>query len=466
MSTQPVVDAVDAGITEARSVLEDLVRIPSISADADRVNDVQRSADGVATYLESCGLENVRQAAAGGSPPAVIGEWLHAKGAPTILLYAHHDVQPPGYVERWTSDPFEPVERNGRLYGRGTADDKAGAVAHAAMVKAWLDTAGSLPCNVKVFIEGEEEIGSPRLAEFLAAYADDLAADVLLLADAGNWSVGTPGLTYSLRGLVSGDVTLAAMDAPVHSGMAGGAVPDPALALAAMLASTIDEHGDIAIDGFWDDVRELTPNERTRLEALPDNSDGLRRAWGVLPGVALAGDPSVSVYERLWFRPAIAVLGFDSHPIAGSSNQIVARATARISIRVAPGQDPERLVGCLRSHLESRVPLGLEYTFDAHEAVPAWTCEPTGWAFDAAERALRGGFGKDPVLMGVGGTIPFVGPFAEAFGGIPALLLGPGDPGSDIHGEDESLHLGDWRNLIASEALLLEELAQGFSASK
>jgi acetylornithine deacetylase/succinyl-diaminopimelate desuccinylase-like protein len=182
--------------------------------------------------------------------------------------------------------------------------------------------------------------------------------------------------------------------------------------------------------------------------------------------VGLAGDPSVSVYERLWFRPAIAVLGFDSHPIAGSSNQIVARATARISIRVAPGQDPERLVGCLRSHLESHVPLGLQLTFEAHEAVPAWTCEPTGWAFDAAERALLAGFGKEPVLMGVGGTIPFVRPFAEAFGGIPALLLGPSDPESDVHGEDESLHLGDWRNLIVSEALLLQELAQGLAARK
>ncbi|MEX0666445.1 MAG: M20/M25/M40 family metallo-hydrolase [Acidimicrobiia bacterium] len=459
MGTQEVVDAVDAGLDDARHSLEELVRIPSISADEERAGDVQRSADATAAYLERCGLEHVRQAAAGGSPPAVIGEWTHAADAPTILLYAHHDVQPPGFVERWTSDPFEPVERDGRLFGRGTADDKAGAVAHGAMVKAWLDTAGVLPCNVKVFVEGEEEIGSPRLAAFLAEHGDELAADVLLLADAGNWSVGTPGLTYSLRGLVSGTVTVAVMDAPVHSGMAGGPIPDPVLVLAKMLASTIDEHGDIAIDAFWDDVRELTPYERDRLAGLPDNSEALRRAWGVLPGVELTGDPSVSIYERLWFRPAIAVLGFDSHPIEGSSNQIVARASARISIRVAPGQDPRRLVEILRSHLAAHVPFGLEFSFDANEAVPAWTCEPTGWAFDAAQRALRAGFGTAPVLMGMGGTIPFVGPFAEAFGGIPALLLGPADPGSDAHGEDESLHLGDWRNLMVSEALLLAELA-------
>ncbi|MCJ7439823.1 MAG: M20/M25/M40 family metallo-hydrolase, partial [Acidimicrobiia bacterium] len=224
-AAEPVLDAIEAGFDDARLALEDLVRIASISADPDRAVDVQHSADATASYLESCGLEHVRQATAAGSPPAVIGEWLHAgPNVPTVLLYAHHDVQPPGYEERWTSDPFEPVVRDGRLYGRGTADDKAGTVAHAAMVKAWLDTAGALPCNVKVFVEGEEEIGSPHLAEFLAEYADDLAADVLVLADAGNWSVGTPGLTYSLRGLAGGDVTLRALDGPVHSGMAGGAV--------------------------------------------------------------------------------------------------------------------------------------------------------------------------------------------------------------------------------------------------
>jgi acetylornithine deacetylase/succinyl-diaminopimelate desuccinylase-like protein len=185
----------------------------------------------------------------------------------------------------------------------------------------------------------------------------------------------------------------------------------------------------------------------------------------VLPGIELTGDPSTSIYERLWFRPALAVIGFDSHPIEGSSNQIVAEATARISIRVARGQDPERLLACLREHLEARVPWGLALSFHADESVPAWSCEPEGWAFEAASRALEAGFGTPPVLMGVGGTIPFVKPFAEAFGGIPALLLGPADPESDIHGEDESLHLGDWRNLMVSEALLLDELATAYSST-
>jgi acetylornithine deacetylase/succinyl-diaminopimelate desuccinylase-like protein len=455
-----VVSAIDAGFDDARLALEDLVRIPSISADPERTVDVQHSADATAAYLEACGLERVRQATAAGCPPAVIGEWGHAGGRPTILLYAHHDVQPPGYEERWTSDPFEPVARDGRLYGRGSADDKAGAVAHGAMVKAWLDTAGALPCNVKVLIEGEEEVGSPHLGAFLAEYADDLAADVLLLADAGNWSVGTPGLTYSLRGLASADVTVRALAGPIHSGMSGGVVPDPVQALAKMLATLTDEHGDLVIDGFWDDVRRPSPRERERLAALPVDEDRLRGAWDVLPGVELVGDPAVSVYERLWHRPALTVLGFDSHAIEGSSNQIVASAAARLSIRLAPGQDPQRCSELLRRHLEAVVPWGLEMTFVPDDSVPAWSCEPEGWAFEAAERALEAGFGRAPVLMGVGGTIPFVGPFADAFGGIPALLLGPADPHSHIHGEDESLHLGDWRNLMVSEAHLLAELAE------
>ncbi|HZP29495.1 MAG TPA: M20/M25/M40 family metallo-hydrolase [Acidimicrobiia bacterium] len=453
-----LVAATRAAADAALASLEDLVRIPSISADPDRAADVRRSADATAALLERSGLENVRLAAAAGSPPAVIGEWTHHADAPTILLYAHHDVQPPGFVENWSSDPFEPVTRDGRLYGRGTADDKAGAVAHAAMVTAWLDTAGELPCNVKVLVEGEEEIGSPHLEAFLRAHLDDLAADVLLLADAGNWAVGTPGLTCSLRGLAGGRVTLRALDSPIHSGMAGGAVPDPALAMAGLLASLVDEHGDAAIDDLWLDVRRPTEQELARIAALPADVDGLRRAWGLRPGVELAGDPATTVYERLWHRPAVAVIGLDTHPIAGSSNQIVATASARISIRLVANQDPDRVNEALRAHLERRVPFGLEFEFEGEESVPAWQCDPEGWAFAATERALRAGFGVDPVVMGVGGTIPFVGPFAAAFGGIPALLLGPADPGSRIHGEDESLHLDDWRKLVTSEALLLSEL--------
>jgi acetylornithine deacetylase/succinyl-diaminopimelate desuccinylase-like protein len=454
------VAAVEAGQAAARSELEDLVRIPSISADPDRRADVQASAEATADLLRAHGLESVRLAAVDGSHPYVIGEWMHAGAdAPTVLLYAHHDVQPPGIVDNWESDPFEPAERGGRLFGRGSADDKAGGVAHAHAVSAWLTTRGALPCNVRVLIEGEEEIGSPTLLAFLEAHRDELRSDVLVLADAGNWKVGVPGLTYSLRGLAAADIELRALDGPVHSGLAGGAVPDPVTGLARVLAALVDERGDVAIDGIWDAVRPPTEAERAPIAGLDDDPAGFARAMGMRPGVALAGAAGTTLHERLWFRPSLTVIGVDAHPIKGSSNQVIARASARVSLRLVPDQDPERVLAQLRAHVERHVPWGLELRFRALEGAPAWQTDPTGPAFDAARRALRAGFGADAVLMGVGGSIPFVGPFADAFGGIPALLLGPSDPHSRIHGENESLHLGDWHSLMASEVHLLAELA-------
>jgi acetylornithine deacetylase/succinyl-diaminopimelate desuccinylase-like protein len=446
---------------DARHDLEQLVRIPSVGIDPVHARDVELSADATAEMLMRSGLENVRLASIDGSASYVIGEWLHAGDAPTVLLYAHHDVQPPGVEARWSSPPFEPVERDGRLYGRGSADDKAGAVAHAAAIAAWLQSGSGPPCNVRVLVEGEEEISSPHLLAFLEQRAAELRSDVLVLADAENWKVGVPALTYSLRGVGGFDVTLRALNGPVHSGMAGGAIPDPVMALAKVLASLTDERGDIAVAGYWDEVAPTSDAQRRALDAL-GGVDELRASFGMRDGVAFTGDPSVSVWERLWLRPAITITGIDGHPVAGSSNQIVPFASARISMRLAPGQDPRRADRLLREHIAAHVPWGLQCEFtDVFTPSPAWQCEPVGWAFDAAQRALRDAFRTEPVLMGVGGSIPFVGPFADAFGGIPALLVGPGDPTSAIHGEDESLHLGDWHHLVEAEVRLLAELAAG-----
>jgi cysteinylglycine-S-conjugate dipeptidase len=445
---------------DARRDLERLVRIPSIGIDPAHARDVEASADATAEMLSRCGLENVRLASIEGSAPYVMGEWLHAGDAPTVLLYAHHDVQPPGIEARWSSPPFEPVERNGRLYGRGSADDKAGAVAHAAAIAAWLQSGSGPPCNVRVLVEGEEEISSPHLLAFLEQRASELRSDVLVLADAENWKVGVPALTYSLRGVGGFDVTLRALSGPVHSGMAGGAIPDPVMALAKVLASLIDERGDIAVGGYFDEVAPTSDAQRRALDLL-GGVDDLRASFGMLDGVEFAGDTSRSVWERLWLRPSITITGIDGHPVAGSSNQIVPSASARISMRLAPGQDARLADRRLRDHIAAHVPWGLHCEFtDVFTPSPAWQCEPVGWAFDAAQRALRDAFGTEPVLMGVGGSIPFVGPFADAFGGIPALLVGPGDPTSAIHGEDESLHLGDWRHLVEAEVRLLAELAK------
>jgi len=461
MDVADALAAADETFDAALAELVALVRIPSISAAPDHSSDVQASADATAALLVEHGLENVRIATVEGSRPNVIGEWMHA-GAdrPTVLLYAHHDVQPPGIVENWTSAPFDPIERGGRIYGRGTADDKAGAVAHARAVGAWLRSVGSLPCNVRVLVEGEEEIGSPTLQAFLVAHLDELWSDVLVLADSGNWDVGVPGLTYSLRGLAAADIELRALDGPQHSGMAGGALPDPVMALARLLASLVDEHGDVAFDGAFDGLRPPSTRERAPIAGFDDVPERFARNLGVRPGVHLVGNPDTTLHERLWLRPCLTVIGFDGHPIKGSSNQVVARAAARVSLRLGPGQDPHRILDRLRAHVEGQVPWGLECTVRELEGAPAWETDPAGPAFDAARRALRTGFGVDPVLMGVGGSIPFVGPFAEAFGGVPALLMGPDDPGANIHGEDESLHLGDWRSLIRSEVALLDELAR------
>ena len=464
MSASNTLDAVlariDASQAKHRAALEALIRIPSVSASGFPASEVRRSAEATAALLEGVGLRNVRLLSVNGGHPYVAAEWLDAGDAPTVLFYAHHDVQPPGHRDRWSSDPFEPVERDGRLYGRGSADDKAGAVMHAAAIDGWLAATGALPCNVKVLIEGEEEIGSGNLAEFLRRYGGELRADVIVLADAGNWSVGRPALTYMLRGLTDLIVRVRALAAPQHSGVFGGVLPDPVLALSKMLATLVDDCGAIAVPGLCDDVRPPTPSERKRLAALSFDEAMYRRAAGVVGDARLIGDPRRSAFERLWMQPAITVIGVDAHPIAGSSNQILAHTAARVSLRLAPGQDPQRCQRVLAEHLRSVAPWGLSVEIElGREAAAAWVCEPSGPAFEAAEAALGAAFGTAPVYMGVGGSIPFVGPFAAAFGGAPALLTGPADPTSRIHSEDESVHLGDFHRHCGAEALLLNEIA-------
>ncbi len=381
--------AADAASARARAELESLVRIPSISADPARNGDVNASAEATSELLRAAGIENIRVTGVEGSKPFVLGEWMHAgPDQPTVLFYAHHDVQPPGEVDNWKSDPFEPEERDGRLYGRGAADDKAGAVAHAHAVSAWLETAGGLPCNVRVLIEGEEEIGSPMLHAFLTADLDELRSDVMVLADAGNWDVGVPGLTYSLRGIAAADVELRVLDSPQHSGMVGGVIPDPVMALARVLTSLTNRYGDPAFAGAFDGLREPRPDERVAISGLDDRPDAFAQTMGVRPGVQLTGDPATTLHERLWLRPTITVIGIDGHPITGSSNQIVAPRPRALSMRLGPGQDPGRVIASLRAHIEQHVPWGLELQFRAFECAPAWETDPTGPAFDAARRRV------------------------------------------------------------------------------
>ncbi len=456
-----MIEAVERRFDRTLGDLVALARIPGVSAPGFDPAELVRSADAVAELLRDVGLEGVEVLRLPGAHPYVVGQHCHAgPEAPTALVYAHHDVQPPGREACWTTPAFEPTLRpDGRLYGRGVVDDKAGILLHAAALRAWLEAEGRLPINVKMIVEGEEEIGSGHLAEFLRAHRERLAAEVLVLSDTQNLATGVPSLTTSLRGIVNIDVRLRALDHPIHSGMWGGPVPDAATALAKLLARLVDAAGAPAVPGLADDVPALAAEDRARLAALPFDEARFRAEAGMLPGLALAGDGRFSVYERLWFRPAIAVLALEAIPLAQASNQLVAEAAARVGVRVAPGQDADRVARRVVDFLTGDPPLGTEVVATPIAVVPGWRTRPQGPAFAAARRALAAGFGRDPVEIGCGGTIPFVGPFAEVMGGIPVLLLGLEDPPCNAHGENESLDLADFRSAARASAHLLAELS-------
>jgi acetylornithine deacetylase/succinyl-diaminopimelate desuccinylase-like protein len=455
-----VIESLDRGFDAAIDDLAALARIPSVSAAGYDPAHVARSAEATAELLAKSGLERVEILTLPDTHPYVVAEWLHAgPDAPTVLVYAHHDVQPPGRESFWRSPPFEPTRRgDGRLYGRGVVDDKAGVLLHLAAQRAWLAAAGTLPVNVKWIVEGEEETGSEHLAEFLRLHRARLDCDVLVLSDTANLATGIPSLTTSLRGIVQVDVTARALDHPIHSGMWGGPVPDAATALASLLARLVDADRAIAVPGAYDDVPELSRSERDALAALPFDADAFRRDAGMAAGAAFIGESQRMVYERIWYRPALALTALEGMPLAIAANQLMAEASARIEVRVAPGQSAQRIADLVADFARSDPPVGVSIETSVNACVPGWKTRVDGPAFDAARRALRAGYGRDAVEIGCGGSIPFVGPFVEVLGGVPALLLGLEDPPCNAHGENESLDLGDFRKAAHSSAHLLAEL--------
>src|SRR4051812_32776595 len=428
-----------------RADLEALVRIPSVSADPARRDEVQRSAQATADLFRAEGFDDVQILTAGQGAPAVVARRPAPAGAPTVLLYAHHDVQPVGDPADWDSDPFEPTERGDRLYGRGAADDKAGIAAHLAAIRAH---GADLPVGITVLVEGEEEVGSPTLEDFLSQYQDLLAADVIVIADSGNWDVGEPALTTSLRGLVDGLVEVRTLDHGVHSGMWGGVVPDAVTTLVRLLATLHDDEGNVAVEG-------LHAGPAADVEYPLDR---LRAESGISEGVELIG--SGSVVERLWTRPAIAVIGLDATRTADASNTLIPSATAKISVRLAPGDITKQAMQRLREHLETNVPWGAELTFTPGDAGEPTQIDATGPAYDAARAAFREAWdGVEPVDMGVGGSIPFIAAFREAFPEAAVLVTGVEDPDTRAHGANEGLHLAEFERVCVAEALLLHNLA-------
>ncbi|HZQ31161.1 MAG TPA: dipeptidase [Mycobacterium sp.] len=430
-------------LPSVRRDLEDLVRIESVWADPSRRTEVQSSAQAVANLLTAAGFDDVEIVQEGGGP-AVIARHPAPPGAPTVLLYAHHDVQPEGDHAQWESPPFEPTVRDGRLYGRGAADDKAGIATHLA---AFLAHDGKPPVGVTVFVEGEEESGSPSLGRLLEAHRDKLAADVIVLADSGNWTTDVPALTTSLRGLADCVVEVQTLDHGLHSGMWGGVVPDALMVLTRLLASLHDDDGNVAVEG----LHETTSAE---LDYPPQR---VREETGLLDGVREIGSGSVT--QRLWAKPAVTVIGIDAKPIAQSSNTLIPRARAKVSMRVAPGGDANAHLDALTRHLESHAPWGAKVTVTPGDIGRPYAIDASGPVYDAVRAAFREAWGTDPVDMGVGGSIPFIAAFADAFPDAKILVTGVEDPATQAHSINESLDLQVLERAAVAEALLLASLA-------
>lgn len=428
-----------------RADLEQLIGIQSVWADQARRPEVIHCADTVAALLSGAGFPEVSVVSAGGAP-AVIARYPAPDGAPTVLLYAHHDVQPEGDPAQWDSPPFQPTEIDGRLYGRGSADDKAGIACHLAAMRAF---DGKPPVGLTVFIEGEEESGSPTLGALLARHRDALAADVIVIADSGNWSAEIPALTVSLRGLVDCEVEVATLTKGLHSGIWGGVVPDAVSALVRLLASLHDDNGDVAVAGLHESpAPDLAPGIPAEL---------IRADAGLLDGVGEIGSGPASA--RLWFKPAITVIGIDTTPVASASNTLIPRARAKVSMRVAPGGDAAEHLDALRAHLESHAPWGARVTVTDGELGQPYAIDATGPVYDAIRAATSTAWGVAPVDMGMGGSIPFIAEFAAAFPNATIVVTGPEDPASAAHSVNESQDLAVLAKAATAETLFLAALA-------
>jgi cysteinylglycine-S-conjugate dipeptidase len=426
--------------------LKDLVRIQSVSADPQRRGEVEESARKTAQLLAAEGVRAEIVRAYDGAPPAVIGERTGPEGAPVVLLYAHHDVQPENDPADWDSPPFEPTVRGDRLYGRGAADDKAGIAVHVGALRALGD---DVPVTVRFFIEGEEETTSASLPDLLSQHHDRLAADVIVIADAGNWDIGVPSLTTSLRGLVRVDVEVRTLTHAVHSGMWGGLVPDAIMALVKLLATLWTEDGSPAVEGLISGQAADVDYPEARLRAES----------GAAPGISWVG--TGTAVERLWAQPAITVTGLDAPKVAGASNTLVPVARARVTVRLAPDDTSANALACLRAHLEKHVPWGARLAVTVADAGEPTVLPSAGPAYAAARSALAEAWdGAVPVDMGSGGSIPFIAEFQEAFPGASILVTGVEDPDTRAHGPNEGLHLPEFERAVLAEALLLQRLGE------
>jgi acetylornithine deacetylase/succinyl-diaminopimelate desuccinylase-like protein len=450
-----VVDFINVNRDRYVDELKQYLAIPSISALPQHSDDVRRCADWTAEELKRVGLQNVRIIDTQGHP-VVYGDWLGAPGAPTILFYGHYDVQPVDPVDQWTSPPFEATVRDGEIYARGSADDKGQVFMHIKAVEAHLKQHGKLPLNMKFFIEGEEEVGSVHLDEFVRVHKQELAADVVVISDSPMFDRGIPSICYGLRGLTYFQIDLRGTKTDLHSGSFGGAVANPAMVLAQVLAQMKDRSGRIRIPGFYDDVRELSEAERAEWKRLPFNETRYRKELGA---PKLFGETGYSTLERVWARPTFEVNGLLSGFTGdGAKTVLPATAMAKVSMRLVPDQDPTKIGDLFEAYLRKVAPKTVELKITRMHGGKPWMTEFDNKFVRAAGRAIERGFGKAPVFNREGGSIPVVSTFQEELG-LPSVLFGVGLPDENAHAPNEKLDLGNFHNGIIASAYLYQEIA-------
>lgn len=446
-------DAVQSGLPVAISELGSLVRIPSVSWDGYDPEHVQASANAVKSLLDGLGVFDSVEIArapiddARAGQPAVLATRKAKNGRPTILLYAHHDVQPPGNADDWQSAPFEPTVRGERLYARGAADDKAGVVAHVAAIRAFVATVGpNFDLGLVAFIEGEEEFGSRSFANFIAKHGEQLAADIIVVADSDNWDILTPALTIGLRGNVTFKLKISTLAHASHSGMFGGAAPDAMLATIQLLSTLHGPDGSVVVDGLT-----------SRDAATPAYDEHrLAQEAAFLPGVTAIGRGTV--LSRMWNQPAITITGIDAPTVLNASNTLIPSVTVKLSARIAPGQTAADAFVALEKHLRDNAPYGAQLEFSDVDRGDPFLVDTSGWAVDEAKDAMHQAWGVAPVETGIGGSIPFIADLVRVFPQAQILITGVEDPDSRAHSPNESLHLGVFHRAILTEAVLLAKL--------
>jgi len=451
-----VVDFINVNRDRYVDELKQYLAIPSISALPQHAADVRRAAEWTGEALKTAGLQNVRLIETPGNP-VVYGDWLNAPGKPTILFYGHYDVQPVDPVELWTSPPFEATVRDGEIYARGSADDKGQVFMHIKAVEAHLKQTGSLPLNIKFFIEGEEEVGSVHLDDFVRSHKQELAADVVVISDSPMFDRGIPSICYGLRGLVYCQIDLRGTKSDLHSGSFGGAVANPAMVLAQMLAQMKDRGGRIKVPGFYDAVRPLRDEERAEWKRLPFNETRYRKELGA---PKLFGESGYTTLERTWARPTLEVNGLlAGFTGEGAKTVIPAVSMAKVSMRLVPDQDPDTIAKLFEDYVRKITPKTVEVKVTRMHGGKPWMTEFDNPFVKAAGRAIEKGFGKTPVFNREGGSIPVVATFQELLN-LPSVLFGVGLPDENAHAPNEKLDLGNFHGGIVASAYLYDEIAR------